>query len=261
MTNRRRKSADLSGPRSAAQRFDGTHVSVDDVEPLVLLPQLEAEDIDTPGRLIQPKLALGSHFLRAAPNDSLRPRALSNSSDATVTPLPRLLRRVKSPRAQLALAASNVDAVVQSGSDGDDDYVVAVDMPNTGHTSVDSQARKATSSADNEIQAIAVAPSATLQPPPRILRSVISFLQLLSLVPASIGVLYCLWCAAFPSPGTLSYFRRTEWLLSALWAALSGRYCYAMARGLTRRWVIYYPLAAALVRLVRELHPRLLGMR
>ena len=176
MTDRRRKSADLSGPRSAAQRFDGTHVFVDDAEPLVLLPQLEAEDIDTPGRLIQPKLTLGSHFLSAATqaNDSVRPRALSNSSDATVTPLPRLLRRVKSPRAQLALAASNVDAVVQSGSDGNDDYVVADDAANTRHTSVDSQARKSTSPLDNETQAIAAAPTAALQPPPRILRSIIS---------------------------------------------------------------------------------------
>lgn len=260
MTDRRRKSADLSGPRSAAQHFDGTHVSVDDAEPLVLLPQLEAEDIDTPGRLIQPKLALGSHFLRAAPNDSLRPRALSDSSDATVTPLPRL-RRVKSPRAQLAFTASNVDAVVQSGSDGDDDDVVDIDALDAHRVRADGQARQSMSPPDSETQATLDSPIAVLQPPPRILRSIISFLQLLSLVPAALGVLYCLWRAAFPSPGIVSSFRRTEWLLSALWAALSGRYCYAMARGLTRRWVIYYPLAAALVRLVRRLRSRLLGMR
>ena len=260
MTNRRRKSADLPGPRSAAQRFDGTHVSVDDAEPLALLPQLEAEDIDTPGRLIQPKLTLGSHSLTSAmqANESLRPRALSSSSDATVTPL---TRRVKSSRAQLAFTARNEDAVGESGSDDDEDDVIPVDASNTRHTSVDSRARKSMSSAENETQAIEAVPIAALQPPPRILRRIISFLQLLSLVPAALGVMYCFWHAAFPLSGTASYFRRTEWLLAALWAALSGRYCYAMARGLTRRWVIYYPLAAALVRLVRKLHPRLLCMR
>ena len=91
---------------------------------------------------------------------------------------------------------------------------------------------------------------------PRALQALLVTLQLLSLVPAAIGVLYSVFRAVLdpgtPSPvHTSTASRRVEWLLGGMWAGLSGHYCHAMARGLTRRWLVYYPLPAAVIRLVR----------
>ena len=81
--------------------------------------------------------------------------------------------------------------------------------------------------------------------PPRALQVLLISLQLLSLVPAFIGVFHCIYRAFIDQDR-----RRVEWLLSAIWAGLSGSYCHSMARGLTRRWLVYYPLPAAIIRLV-----------
>lgn len=93
---------------------------------------------------------------------------------------------------------------------------------------------------------------------PRTLQILVVSLQLLSLIPAVIGVAFCLWRTLFPistSKASRDIGRRIEWLLSAVWAGLSGWYCHSMARGLTRRWLVYYPLPAAMIRLVSVLQP------
>ncbi|KAK9893296.1 hypothetical protein P389DRAFT_191715 [Cystobasidium minutum MCA 4210] len=95
---------------------------------------------------------------------------------------------------------------------------------------------------------------------PRALQTLLVSLQLLSLVPAIVGGIYCIYRAILPQTRpmplkgglvkTLEWNRRVEWLLCAMWAGLSGNYCHSMARGLTRRWLVYYPLPAAVIRLV-----------
>lgn len=109
---------------------------------------------------------------------------------------------------------------------------------------------------------------------PKTLQAILVTLQLLSLVPAFIGVCYCLYRAIFlislpisrvdsdeaaklqnfteKHENQKSWNKRIEWLLCAMWAALSGNYCHSMARGLTRRWLVYYPLPAAVIRLVSQ---------
>lgn len=215
-----------------------------------------------------------------------RERSLSDSSDATVVPsrlyklkskteqVPSLQNQtVSNPGNISADALSHVDKFRgESGHRAADSVINSADkgsrlnsqvpprFPSTQHPTVENNANHDTGSPPHAID-----DAESLSP--YVLQVLLVSLQLLSLVPASTGAAYCVFRAVFPLPQSLYWYRATsrngsyvtdvaisrrfEWLLSAMWAILSGNYCHSMARGLTRRWLVYYPLPAAIIRLVR----------
>ncbi|KAF9267137.1 hypothetical protein L218DRAFT_856276 [Marasmius fiardii PR-910] len=82
------------------------------------------------------------------------------------------------------------------------------------------------------------------------------FSRLLSVVPACIGIIWCTWCIADQedevSSGTKPRGRpdRLDYLVSILWALLTGFQCYALTTGLLTRWRVYYPPLPTLIRLL-----------
>lgn len=146
----------------------------------------------------------------------LRNRALSDTSDRTI--VPESLKRNRQ-------VASEVTHQVEQKPDWQE--------RTTSPISVTKASRKPST----QLHRYPLQQHAENALSPQTLQALLVFLQLLSLVPATIGVLYCVWHSIFPLPlstSSLNLSRRLEWLLSALWAALSGSYCHAMARGLTR---------------------------
>lgn len=182
-----------------------------------------------------------------------RQRSMSETSDTTVVPATfardaRLLKDAASQR------MSDTLPPIPPHNDK-----VATSMSSTTSASSSSQESiKATSRTSSQTKPRPTAESQTLSP--RALQTLLVTLQLLSLVPAFVGGVYCFYRALLPQTRptpfkhglvkTLEWNRRIEWLLCAMWAGLSGNYCHSMARGLTRRWLVYYPLPAAIIRLV-----------
>ncbi|GAA95610.1 glycosyltransferase family 32 protein [Mixia osmundae IAM 14324] len=86
-------------------------------------------------------------------------------------------------------------------------------------------------------------------------------LTALSIVPGSFGTLWCLRQAwqdprmlRLAHPDAVGGFRqasalRADYVLGAIWAAASAVWCYRMTYGLLRRWLIYYDLLPAMLRL------------
>ncbi|KAK2463308.1 hypothetical protein APHAL10511_004963 [Amanita phalloides] len=78
--------------------------------------------------------------------------------------------------------------------------------------------------------------------------------RLLAVVPALVGTLYNLY--RLYSPPTSSPFparkppERIDYLVSALWAILTGYQCLALTTGLLTRWRLYYPPLSTLIRLL-----------
>jgi len=89
--------------------------------------------------------------------------------------------------------------------------------------------------------------------PPNSLEQVITPLlfeasRLLSIVPAVFGVLYNLLNAWYaPINGNIVPI---DYVVSALWAALTGYQCLCLTTGLFQRWKVYYPPLSTLIRLL-----------
>ncbi|KAG5643975.1 hypothetical protein DXG03_009264 [Asterophora parasitica] len=79
------------------------------------------------------------------------------------------------------------------------------------------------------------------------------FSRLLSIVPAVFGTLYNIYHTYQPPPthvdGHLAP-QRIDFLISALWAILTGYQCLCLTTGLLTRWQVYYPPLATLIRLL-----------
>lgn len=174
---------------------------------------------------------------------AMRPRSLSDASDSTVVPASLAKERGEREKGQ---QANGLFFKRPSGKRSASSRSVSP----TRLKRQDSSTLVDGESGDEEVALS-----------PRALQTLLVTLQLLSLVPALSGIAYCTYRAAF-APFDETYrervrtdvdhwSRRIEWLLCALWAALSGFYCHSLARGLTRRWLVYYPLPAAVIRLVR----------
>jgi len=72
--------------------------------------------------------------------------------------------------------------------------------------------------------------------------------RLLSIVPAVFGVLYNLFNACYaPINGKNAPI---DYVVSALWAALTGYQCLCLTTGLFQRWKVYYPPLSTLIRLL-----------
>ncbi|KAJ7074708.1 N-glycosylation protein-domain-containing protein [Mycena amicta] len=73
--------------------------------------------------------------------------------------------------------------------------------------------------------------------------------RLLAIVPALIGTLYNIFLFYNP-PSAPRAPERIDYLVSALWAMLTGYQCLALTTGLLTRWRVYYPPLATLIRLI-----------
>ncbi|KAI0248544.1 N-glycosylation protein-domain-containing protein [Lactifluus subvellereus] len=72
--------------------------------------------------------------------------------------------------------------------------------------------------------------------------------RLLSIVPAVFGVLYNLYNAWYaPINGKITPI---DYVVSALWATLTGHQCFCLTTGLFQRWKVYYPPLSTLIRLL-----------
>lgn len=184
-----------------------------------------------------------------------RQRSLSETSDTTVVPA-SFARDSKTAKD----AANSRVHDLSSARPSHDGRVAAgvISTPASAGSSTSQESVKLASRTSSEGKHRSSAEIQTLSP--RTLQTLLVTLQLLSLVPAFVGGLYCVYRAILPQTRplpfkqglvkTLEWNRRVEWLLCAMWAGLSGNYCHSMARGLTRRWLVYYPLPAAVIRLV-----------
>ncbi|KAJ4490630.1 N-glycosylation protein-domain-containing protein [Lentinula aciculospora] len=81
------------------------------------------------------------------------------------------------------------------------------------------------------------------------------FSRLLSIVPAFFGILYHIYHIYHPpNPTALNDGRsppeRIDYVISALWALLTGYQCLYLTTGLLARWRVYYPPLATLIRLI-----------
>lgn len=91
-----------------------------------------------------------------------------------------------------------------------------------------------------------IIPPTTLQQ--RLTPFLFSFSRWLSIVPASIGTLYNIFCAVFPPQQPAGH--RVDFVVSVLWAILTGYQCLALTTGLLRRWRVYYSPLPTLIRLL-----------
>jgi len=89
-------------------------------------------------------------------------------------------------------------------------------------------------------------PPTTLQQ--RLTPLLFSFSRWLSIVPALIGTLYNIFCAIFPPQQPAGH--RIDFIVSVLWAILTGYQCLALTTGLLRRWRVYYTPLPTLIRLL-----------
>ncbi|KAG7085593.1 hypothetical protein E1B28_003144 [Marasmius oreades] len=82
------------------------------------------------------------------------------------------------------------------------------------------------------------------------------FSRLLSIVPACIGIIWCTWCIVHHegevalSTKTQDRPDRLDYIVSILWALLTGFQCLALTTGLLTRWRVYYPPLPTLIRLL-----------
>jgi hypothetical protein len=194
-----------------------------------------------------------------------RPRSLSETSDSTIVPA-TFAKEARAARGAKLLSSANALAD-HAEEERNTSARVATSVHATSASSTKSQDSAGSRSLRRTVSEGARKQSSAEIPAlsPRALQTMLVSLQLLSLVPAIIGASYCIYRAALPparpvtySHGlvkTLRWTQRIEWLLCAMWAALSGNYCHSMARGLTRRWLVYYPLPAAIIRLVCSFFP------
>lgn len=191
-----------------------------------------------------------------------RQRSLSDTSDTTVVPA-TFTKDARSGKHTLNAPVTNNPPVVSFPPPRNSDKVIAAITPPTSDSSTSQDSVRQASQRSSYAKFSHHPPSAASGPQtlsPRALQTLLVSLQLLSLVPAIVGGLYSIYRAILPQTRplplkgglvkTLEWNRRIEWLLCALWAGLSGNYCHSMARGLTRRWLVYYPLPAAIIRLV-----------
>jgi len=75
-----------------------------------------------------------------------------------------------------------------------------------------------------------------------------SFSRWLSIVPASLGTLYNTFCTVFPPQQPAGH--RIDFIVSVLWAVLTGYQCFALTTGLLGRWRVYYTPLPTLIRLL-----------
>jgi hypothetical protein len=182
-----------------------------------------------------------------------RQRSMSETSDTTVVPA----SFARDARSLKDAASQKMSAILPPILPHNDKVATSI-SPATSASSSSQESSKAASRATSQTRLRPTGESQTLSP--RALQTLLVTLQLLSLVPAFVGGVYCFYRALLPQTRptpfqhglvkTLEWNRRIEWLLCAMWAGLSGNYCHSMARGLTRRWLVYYPLPAAIIRLV-----------
>ncbi|KII84821.1 hypothetical protein PLICRDRAFT_117249 [Plicaturopsis crispa FD-325 SS-3] len=109
-----------------------------------------------------------------------------------------------------------------------------------------------------------IPPSAPLVPPNTLQERLTPLLfessRLLSVVPAVFGTLYNIYHVYNPpippsphsssSAACSSTPHRIDYLVSALWAILTGYQCLALTTGLLARWRLYYPPLPTLIRLL-----------
>lgn len=187
-----------------------------------------------------------------------RPRSLSETSDTTIVPA-TFSKDAKSLKQPVLQATS--ESPLSFPPPHNDNVAKPSTASPSASASSDSQGsiQQASRTSSHAVKRTFTASEPqTLSP--RALQTLLVSLQLLSLVPAIVGGIYCIYRALLPQTRpipfqhglvkTLQWNRRIEWLLCAMWAGLSGNYCHSMARGLTRRWLVYYPLPAAVIRLV-----------
>lgn len=182
-----------------------------------------------------------------------RQRSSSETSDTTVVPA----SFARDARALKDAASQRVSESLPSVPPHSEQVATSL-SPATSASSTSQESAKIASQTSSRVKLRSTVESQTLSP--RALQTLLVTLQLLSLVPAFVGGFYCFYRALLPQTNpsqfshglvkTLEWNRRVEWLLCAMWAGLSGNYCHSMARGLTRRWLVYYPLPAAVIRLV-----------
>ncbi|KAJ3970419.1 N-glycosylation protein-domain-containing protein [Lentinula raphanica] len=94
--------------------------------------------------------------------------------------------------------------------------------------------------------------------PPNVLQQrltplLFEFSRLLSIVPAFFGVLYHIYHIYHPPTILIDGRRppeRIDYIISALWALLTGYQCLYLTTGLLARWRVYYPPLATLIRLI-----------
>jgi len=195
-----------------------------------------------------------------------RPRSLSETSDSTIVPA-TFAKEAKAAREGRVSSSTNV-SVAQANYDSDVSSRLATSTQATSASSTKSQDSASSRSLRRTLSEGPHRQSVEIQTlSPRALQTMLVSLQLLSLVPAIVGASYCIYRAISPPTRTVTYShglvktlrwtQRIEWLLCAMWAGLSGNYCHSMARGLTRRWLVYYPLPAAIIRLVCSYFPDL----
>ncbi|KAJ6632487.1 N-glycosylation protein-domain-containing protein [Mycena sp. CBHHK59/15] len=75
------------------------------------------------------------------------------------------------------------------------------------------------------------------------------FSRLLAIFPAIFGTLYNLYHVLHP-PSAPRAPERIDFVVSALWAVLTGYQCLALTTGLLTRWRVYYPPLPTLIRLL-----------
>ncbi|KAH7879383.1 N-glycosylation protein-domain-containing protein [Lentinula edodes] len=81
------------------------------------------------------------------------------------------------------------------------------------------------------------------------------FSQLLSVVPAFFGILFNIYHIYHPPNSTVLIDgrrppERIDYIISAIWALLTGYQCLCLTTGLLVRWRVYYPPLATLIRLI-----------
>jgi len=89
-------------------------------------------------------------------------------------------------------------------------------------------------------------PPTTLQQ--RLTPFLFAFSRWLSIVPACLGTLFNIFCAVSSPPQPAGH--RIDFIVSILWAILTGYQCLALTTGLLRRWRVYYSPLPTLIRLL-----------
>ncbi|GAA5963003.1 hypothetical protein JCM3765_006747 [Sporobolomyces pararoseus] len=100
--------------------------------------------------------------------------------------------------------------------------------------------------------------SATSPPPPRsrIWTPLFFLLNFLSVIPSLIGFLYSLhrfFSTSSPSYSSgivYSQSTRLDWFISSMWSLSCAYFTHSLARGLLKRWLVYYPLGPTIVRVL-----------
>ncbi|CAG8765244.1 19937_t:CDS:2, partial [Dentiscutata erythropus] len=86
---------------------------------------------------------------------------------------------------------------------------------------------------------------------PRRLHNILFLLRGLSLVPAGYSFISFIYAASkAPADNVLELSTELDYWLGAMWCLLAGLWSYWLADGLMRRWLFYYEITSAIIRLI-----------